>query len=73
MTPKFLDLSGRLQPYEDLFREIIRGTNDLDISFFVVGAFARDVLLNVAHGVPVKLVRWRKRQLIGTGNLLRVT
>jgi len=54
MTPRFLDFSGRLQPYEDLFREIIRVTTELDIAFFVVGAFARDLILNTLYGIAVK-------------------
>jgi predicted nucleotidyltransferase len=54
MTPRFLDFSGRLQPYEDLFRELISVTTALDIPFFVVGAFARDLILNMAHGIEVK-------------------
>lgn len=54
MTPRFLDLSERLQPYEDLFREIISTTLRLEIPFFVVGAFARDLILNVVYGIEVK-------------------
>lgn len=54
MTPRFLDFSGRLQPYEDLFREFIRVTTELDIAFFVVGAFARDLILNTLYGIAVK-------------------
>ncbi len=53
MTPRFLDFSGKLQPYEDLFREIIRTTSEQDIPFFVVGAFARDVIM-MAHGIAIK-------------------
>jgi predicted nucleotidyltransferase len=54
MTPRFLDFSGRLQPYEDLFREINRVTSEHEVPFFVVGAFARDLILTMAHGVEVK-------------------
>lgn len=54
MTPRFLDFSGKLQPYEDLFREIIRLTSEQDIPFFVVGAFARDLIMAMAHGIEVK-------------------
>jgi predicted nucleotidyltransferase len=54
MTPGFLDFSGRLQPYEDLFREIIDVTTALKIPFFVVGAFARDLILNMHYGIAVK-------------------
>jgi predicted nucleotidyltransferase len=54
MTPRFLDFSGKLQPYEDLFREIIRATSEQDIPFFVVGAFARDIIMEMAHGIAIK-------------------
>jgi predicted nucleotidyltransferase len=54
MRPKSLDFSGKLQPYEDLFREIIRLTSEQDIPFFVVGAFARDLIMAMAHGIEVK-------------------
>src|SRR5258705_7998797 len=54
MTPRFLDFSGKLQPYEDLFREIIRATAEQDIPFFVVGAFARDLIMGMAHGIAIK-------------------
>jgi predicted nucleotidyltransferase len=53
MTPRFLDFSGKLQPFEDLFRELIRATSAQDISFFVVGAFARDIIM-MAHGIAIK-------------------
>jgi predicted nucleotidyltransferase len=54
MTPRFLDFSGRLQPYEDLFRETINVTARLDIPFFVIGAFARDLILNMYYGLAVQ-------------------
>lgn len=54
MTPRFLDFSGKLQPYEDLFREINRITSEQQVPFFVVGAFARDLILKMAHGIEVK-------------------
>jgi predicted nucleotidyltransferase len=54
MTPRFLDFSGKLQPYEDLFREINRITSEHNAPFFVVGAFARDLILTMAHGIKVK-------------------
>jgi predicted nucleotidyltransferase len=54
MTPRFLDFSRRLQPYEDLFREIIDVTARLNIPFFVIGAFARDLILNLHYGIAVK-------------------
>ena len=54
MTPKFLDFSGKLQPYEDLFREINRITSENNVPFFVVGAFARDLILTMAHGIKLK-------------------
>jgi predicted nucleotidyltransferase len=54
MTPKSLDFSGKLQPYEDLFREIIRLTSEQDVPFFVVGAFARDLIMAMAHGIEVR-------------------
>src|ERR1051325_10333852 len=53
MTNRFLDFSVRLQPYEDLFREIVRATSEQDTPFFVVGAFARDVIM-MAHGIAIK-------------------
>jgi predicted nucleotidyltransferase len=53
MTPRFLDFSGKLQPYEDLFSEIIRATSEQDTPFFVVGAFARDIIM-MAHGIAIK-------------------
>ena len=54
MTPRFLDFSGKLQPYEDLFRDINRITSEHNVPFFVVGAFARDLILTMAHGIIVK-------------------
>ena len=54
MTNRFLDFSGKLQPHEDLFREINRITSEHEVPFFVVGAFARDLLLKIAHGIDVK-------------------
>ena len=54
MTTRFLDLSGKLQPYEDLFREINRITSEQEVPFFVVGAFARDLILTMAHDIKVK-------------------
>ena len=54
MTPRFLDFSGKLQPYEDLFREIIRVSSEQDIPFFVVGAFARDLIMGMVHEIEVK-------------------
>jgi predicted nucleotidyltransferase len=54
MTPRFLDFSGKLQPYEDLFREINRITSEHNVTFFVVGAFARDLILTIAYGIEVK-------------------
>jgi predicted nucleotidyltransferase len=53
MTPRFLDFSGKLQPLEDLFRELIRATSAQDIPSFVVGAFARDIIM-MAHGIDIK-------------------
>ncbi len=54
MTPRFLDFSGNLQPYEDLFREINRITSANHVQFFVVGAFARDLIMKMAHGFEVR-------------------
>jgi predicted nucleotidyltransferase len=84
MTRRFLDFSGKLQPYEDLFREINRITSEQEVPFFVVGAFARDLILKMAHGIEVKratedidcgiqVASWKqfeqlKTSLIETGN-----
>lgn len=53
MTPRFLDFSGKLQPYEDLFRDVNRITAEHKVSFFVVGAFARDLILTMTYGINV--------------------
>jgi predicted nucleotidyltransferase len=54
MTHTLLDLSGKLRPYEDVFREIIRVTSEQGITFFVVGALARDLIIGLGHGINVK-------------------
>lgn len=54
MTRTLLDLSGKLQPYEDVFREIIRVTSEQGITFFVVGALARDMIMELGYGIDVK-------------------
>jgi predicted nucleotidyltransferase len=54
MTRTLLDLSGKLRPYEDVFREIIRITSEQGINFFVVGALARDIIMGLGYGVEVK-------------------
>lgn len=55
MTPRFLDFSGKLQPFEDVFREISDVTSRLDIPFFVVGAFVRDLILKSVYGIDTKI------------------
>jgi predicted nucleotidyltransferase len=54
MTRTLLDLSGKLRPYEDVFREIIRITSEHRITFFVVGALARDIIMGLGYGINVK-------------------
>ena len=54
MTRTSLDLSGKLAPFEDLFRALARAASDEGLEFFVVGAIARDMLTVLAHDIRVK-------------------
>jgi predicted nucleotidyltransferase len=54
MKLKFLDLSGKLHPYEEVFREVTRITSDLEVHFFVVGAIARDLIMGLGYGIESK-------------------
>lgn len=54
MTRTSLDLSGKLRPYEDVFREIARITSEQGINFFVVGALARDMIMGLGYGVEIR-------------------
>ena len=75
MTLKFLDLSGRIQPYEEIFREIIRVTTIQEVYFFVVGAIARDLILGFGYGIEskrltedvdcgIQLANWQQFELL---------
>lgn len=54
MTRTSLDLSGKLEPYEGVFREINRVTSAQRIEFFVVGALARDMIMGFGYGIEVR-------------------
>lgn len=54
MTRTSLDLSGKLTPFEGLFRALARAASDERLDFFVVGAIARDMLTAHAHDLRVK-------------------
>ncbi|MEN8216747.1 MAG: hypothetical protein ABFS56_10305 [Pseudomonadota bacterium] len=53
MKKKSLDLSKRLDPLTlDIFQSLAEIAARLNISFFIVGATARDVILTNIYGIP---------------------
>src|SRR5262245_26055886 len=55
MTDTLLDLSGKLpQNKEQSLREVAIIASQLGISFFVVGAFARDLILEGIHNIKTQ-------------------
>jgi predicted nucleotidyltransferase len=54
MSRTFLDVSGRVPTYEPVIREIDRLTSSQGTAFFVVGALARDIIMEVGYGIKVK-------------------
>ncbi|ANT64176.1 hypothetical protein [Prosthecochloris sp. CIB 2401] len=58
------DVSGRIEPREiDALKFIKETANELGIKFFVVGAFARDILFEHLHGIHT----WRATKDIDIG------
>jgi len=54
MTDISLDLSGKLDPLrEQVFRDVLSVATELGLPFFVVGACARDLILDLHYGLPV--------------------
>ena len=52
-----IDISGRIDPGRvSILRNIKEVAEDLDIHFFVVGAFARDVIFEHIHRIPAPRV-----------------
>jgi predicted nucleotidyltransferase len=55
MTAISLDLTGKLDPErERVLRDVAAAATALGIPFFVVGAFARDLILELHYGLPVQ-------------------
>lgn len=55
MTDTWLDLTNRLDsPRERIFRDVTEVASQLGISFFVVGACARDLIMELYYGLPVQ-------------------
>ena len=54
MTNTLLNVSGKISPFEvEIFDTIHHAVSELGISYLVVGASARDIVLHHAHGVDV--------------------
>lgn len=85
MTSTLLNLSGKLPPItEDIIREIANAAVRQGIPFFIVGAFARDLILQFAYNIQthratndidfgIRVERWEQLEglisaLIGSGN-----
>jgi predicted nucleotidyltransferase len=51
MTKKLLDLSGKIDGLIPIFEYITRIAGSLGTPFFVIGATARDLILEVRHGI----------------------
>lgn len=51
MTKKFLDLSGKIDGSIPVFEDINGIAGSLGIPFFVIGATARDLILEVGYGI----------------------
>lgn len=55
MTAISLDVTGKLDPErERVLRDVAEAAAALSIPFFVVGAFARDLILELHYGLPVQ-------------------
>ncbi len=55
MTAISLDLTGKLNPEQErVLRDVAETAAALGIPFFVVGAFARDLILELHYGLPVQ-------------------
>jgi predicted nucleotidyltransferase len=55
MTDTLIDLSGRIDPgRERALRDVASGALALGIPFFLVGAFARDLLLELRYGLKTQ-------------------
>jgi predicted nucleotidyltransferase len=55
MTNTWLDLMGQLDSTrERIFRDVTEAASTLGISFFVVGACARDLIMELYYGLPVQ-------------------
>src|SRR5919108_5877515 len=53
MIDTLFDLSGKLDPVRELvFRDLAGASADLGIPFFIVGACARDLLLDLYYRIP---------------------
>jgi len=53
---KLLDLSGKIDDLTvSFFEAVIRETDNLNIEYFVVGAFARDMIFQ--HGYDINPIR----------------
>lgn len=55
MTDIWLDLTGQLDPArERVFRDVAEAATAAGLTFFVVGACARDLILELYYGLPVQ-------------------
>jgi len=55
MRNSFLDLSGKIDPIKvEFFETISTIAKSVNISFFVVGAFVRDMILTTVYNIEVK-------------------
>ncbi|MBW1702067.1 MAG: nucleotidyl transferase AbiEii/AbiGii toxin family protein [Deltaproteobacteria bacterium] len=85
MSKQLIDLSGKIDSFLlEIFKEITKVSQTLSIDFFVVGATARDIILEFGYGIPtiratrdidfgVQVSNWEefsrlKEGLIKTGN-----
>lgn len=85
MSKTLINLSGKIDSFFlEIFKEIIKVTQTLSIDFFVIGATARDIILESGYGIPtiratrdidfgVQVSNWEqfsriKEGLIQTGN-----
>jgi predicted nucleotidyltransferase len=85
MSKQLIDLSGKVDSFLlEIFKEITKVSQTLSIDFFVVGATARDIILESGYGIPtiratkdidfgVQVSNWEefsrlKEGLIKTGN-----
>ena len=53
MSKQLIDLSGKIDSFLlEIFKEIEKVSQTLSIDFFVVGATARDIILEFGYGIP---------------------